>query len=296
MVDEQAAGAAPDAPVELFDAELQLSYLRAGYGSTPVVLLHGWSAFKEIWWLTMQALAPHVRVFAPDLPGHGASPPLPGTELDRVAERIALFCDTLGLTKITLVGHSMGGNLALALALAEPELVERMVLVDPAINMDRTPPYTRIYLGGSRGWATLRTAQALARSLEPITKRVPHVHKGGFVAPALRRLAYAGRHDPEALHLLLHSLFESDIHERLQEIALPTLVVSGEFDTLVPTSVTRELAAQIPGAKFAVIRNASHNPMDERPAEFAQTLLTFLSDAGRALATSEDGSAAGDAR
>ncbi len=251
-----------------------MSYLTVGVAGPAVVCIHGWSSFKEIWWSTLLALAPHVRAFAPDLPGHGDTPLQGSVKMHQIAARIAQFCAARGLDRITLVGHSMGGNIALELALARPDLLDRLVLVDPAAQPAEMPRYTRSYLDPLRGWPSLRASMALARPLRLV--RVPHMHGGGLVRPAIRRAAYMARHDADALHALLGSMFANPIGPRLAEIRLPTLVVSGEFDPLVPPPLSQQVARAIPGARYALVRGAAHNPMDERPREFAAILLDFL--------------------
>src|SRR5690242_16022009 len=91
---------------------------RAGAGAPR----SGWSAFKELWWSTLLALEPCARALAPDMPGHGGSPLQGSVTMSLIATRIAQFCAARGLERITLVGHSMGGNIALELALARPDL------------------------------------------------------------------------------------------------------------------------------------------------------------------------------
>jgi pimeloyl-ACP methyl ester carboxylesterase len=244
------------------------------------MLLHGWSAFKELWWSTLQALAPYAQAYAPDMPGHGDSPLLGGAGMRQIAERIARFCAVLGHDRIVLVGHSMSGNIALELALARPDLVERLVLVDAAVQPAELPLYTRSYMDQTFGWAALRTSIAAARQLSLIGRVVPHDHRGGVVLPALRRVTYMARHDANSLRVLLDSLFDNPLGPRLAEVRQPTLVISGEFDPLVPAPLSRRVASAIPGARYTVIRRAAHNPMDERPREFNAVLLEFLNLAG----------------
>jgi pimeloyl-ACP methyl ester carboxylesterase len=253
-----------------------MTYLAAGAAGPAVVLVHGWSSFKEIWWSTLLALAPHVRAFAPDLPGHGDTPLQGSVTMRQVAERLARFCAACGLGRIVLVGHSMGGNVALELALAHPALIDRLVLVDPAAQPADMPGYTRSYLDPLSGWASLRASMALARPLNLIAQRVPHAHGGGLVRPAIRRAAYMARHDADALRALLDSMFANPIGPRLADVRVPTLVISGEYDPLVPPPLSRQVARAIPGARYAVVRGAAHNPHDERPREFASVLLDFL--------------------
>jgi pimeloyl-ACP methyl ester carboxylesterase len=263
-------------PVEAFCEETHLSYIEAGAAGPTVVLLHGWSAFKELWWSTLLALAPHAHAYAPDMPGHGDSPLLGSTSMRQIAERIERFCTIRGDNRIMLVGHSMGGNIALELTLARPDLVEQLVLVDAAVQPAEMPVYTRSYLDQTFGWAVLRTSMAAARQISLVGRFVPHAHQGGVVLPALRRVTYMARNDADAMRVLLDRLFENPIGPRLADVRVPTLVISGEFDPLVPPLLSQHVAAAIPGAQYAVIRRAAHNPMDERPREFNAVLLDFL--------------------
>jgi pimeloyl-ACP methyl ester carboxylesterase len=263
-------------PVEAFCETTHLSYLEAGHLGPQLVLLHGWSAFKELWWSTLLALGPYAQALAPDMPGHGGSPLQGSTSMSLIATRIARFCAARALERVTLVGHSMGGNIALELALARPDLVERLVLVDPAVQPAEMPQYTRSYLDRTFGWAALRTSIAFARQIRLVGQFVPHVHHAGIVLPALRRVSYLARHDAAALHALLDSLFANPIGPRLADVRVPTLVISGEFDPLVPPPLSRRVAEAIPGAQYAVVRYAAHNPMDERPRQFNAILLDFL--------------------
>lgn len=263
-------------PSERFCESSRMRYLASGASGRPVLLLHGWSSFKEIWWSTLLALAPHVRSYAPDMPGHGDTPLLGSVQMRQIADRAAQFCRARGLAPVVLVGHSMGGNVAIELALRYPALVERLVLVDPAAQPHDMPSYTRSYLDPLGGWAALRASMALARPLDLVARHVPHAHGGGLVRPALRRVAYMARHDADALRALLDGLFANPIGTRMAQLRLPTLVVTGEFDPLVPPPLSRQVADAIPGARYVVVRGAAHNPMDERPQAFARVLLEFL--------------------
>jgi 3-oxoadipate enol-lactonase len=256
-----------------------MHYLTAGVGQRAVVFVHGWSAFKEIWWAAIQAVAPYAHAFAPDLPGHGASATWaahPVSTMRDVAERIAAFCAAHELKEIALVGHSMGGNIAVELALAHPELVKQLVLVNPALQGPQMPAYTRAYLLRDHGWLALRASIILARGVGLFSDSIPHLHGGGLVRPTMRRLGYMGRHDPELLHRLLGALIQNDLVPRLPQLTQPALVLAGQFDPLVPASMTRRAARSIPGARFYLLPRSGHNPMDEQPALFESLLTEFL--------------------
>jgi 3-oxoadipate enol-lactonase len=272
-------------PTTHFDARHGLSYLRAGDGGQAVVLLHGLGAFKELWWSTLLALAPHYRAFAPDMPGHGDSPLAHKGQMAGMAQLIAEFCADHGLERIALVGHSMGGNVALELALLRPDLVERLVLVDAAANAPGLMPLpVNPLLCVTYGWPVLRISQQIRRIMEPLGRRVSHTHGGGWVRPLLRRQAYAATLDPAGQYALLQGLFANPLLERVAGLRVPTLVVSGQLDTLIPLAHSRRLAKIIPKARLAIIPGAIHNPMDERPRAFARILLGFLGEAAPAAA------------
>ena len=132
-----------DQPTEAFCATTNMSYLTIGDTGPAIVFIHGWSSFKEIWWSTLLALAPHAHCFAPDMPGHGDTPLQGSVQMRQVAQRIVQFCAARRLDSFVLVGHSMGGNVALELALERPDLLDRLVLVDPAAQPTDMPGYTR---------------------------------------------------------------------------------------------------------------------------------------------------------
>ena len=266
-------------PTEAFCATTRLSSLQVGTNQPAIVLVHGFGASKEIWWSTLLALAPLGHIFALDLPGHGGSPLHGDSRMPRIAARIADFCAARSLPAITLVGHSMGGNVALELTLDRPALVRRLVLVDPAAYADEMPIFTHsTHVDNLHRWAALRASMALAQKVGVVGRLVPRQLRGGFVLPALRRASYLSRHDVDALHQQLTSLFANSIGARMSAVRAPTLVISGEFDPLVPPALSRRVAETIPDARYAVVRRAGHNPMDERPHAFEQILLEFLQE------------------
>jgi pimeloyl-ACP methyl ester carboxylesterase len=241
-----------------------------------VLLLHGWGDSKEIWRPTIAALAGEARAVAPDLPGHGGSPLAGAGRMPQLAERVERLAHATGLVPFDLVGHSMGGNVALELALAHPELVRRLVLVAPAALAPEMPRYTRIYLHPAAGWAALRATLALYGRLAALAQHIPAGAELPYAA-LLRRSAGAVAHDPESLRVVLRGLFDNPLGRRLHEVRAPTLVVSGELDVVVPPALSRRVAQAIPGGRYVGIPRATHHPMDDRPREFERVVLDFLS-------------------
>lgn len=255
---------------------LGMSYLRAGDHGPVTVLLHGWGAFKELWWMTLRDLGRDHRCFALDFPGHGGSPIGRADTIVGLADAVAAFCDDLGLRDVALFGHSMGGCVATELALRRPDLLRRLILVDAAVDARHMPTFAHTYMHSQVGWPALRISQMIGRTIRPIGTRIPHEHGGGWLRPWMRRASYLASFDPDGLHRQLRSLFASQGGNRLAQIAVPTLVISGQLDALVPAPLSRHLATRIPGARYVEIPMAMHNPMDERPRAFCRTARQFL--------------------
>jgi pimeloyl-ACP methyl ester carboxylesterase len=171
----------------------------------------------------------------------------------------------------------MGGCVAAELALRRPDLLRRLILVDAAVDAQHMPFFAQTYLQAHVGWPALRVSQMLGRAVRPLGARVPHEHGGGWLRPWMRRAAYLASFDPDGLHRQLRSLFASQGGDRLAQIAVPVLVISGQLDALVPAPLSRRLATRIPGARYVEIPGAMHNPMDERPQAFCRVARAFLS-------------------
>lgn len=263
-------------PTESYLADPGLHYLEAGSGD-PVVLLHGWAAFKEIWWGTLRALEPRYHGIAVEWPGHGRTPAAQGMRLlTDLADLVVRSCAQLGLERITVVGHSMGGRVAALLALQQPALVRRLVLVDAALDPAHIAFYGRRMLKLQAVERSVLLSQRIGRGLGRLLAPAPHDHSGGYVRPYLRRAYYNGLADPQMLHSYMTALYAESLDQRLPEIQQPTLVISGERDPLVLPRQARRAAEQIPHARLALIPGALHTPMDDRPAAFHRALLDFL--------------------
>jgi 3-oxoadipate enol-lactonase len=234
-----------------------------------VLLLHAGIADSRMWAPQVPALeAAGHRVSAPDLPGYGETPLEPGT-IDYV-EHVAALID--GPTAV--VGASFGGLVELELAVARPELVERLVLVGSSI----------------RGWEWSEPAQA------GFAEEEAALEQGDLTGAAAQqaRMWLADDADStvrqltEAMTLRAYELqlpHEDDVQaswpeppaaERLADVGVRTLVIVGTEDADDIQAIARKLAAEIPGAQLATIAGAGHLPSLERPDEVNRLLLDFL--------------------
>ncbi len=280
--------------VETYDVEVRNVRLRveeAGRGEPPLVLLHGFAASTFTWRAVLGPLARRHRVVAFDRPGFGFSDrPDPSHALDRFWYRpegavTATFgvIDALGLDRPVLVGSSAGGAVAVGTALARPSGVRALVLVDAAVlSGDGPPPGVAAVarLPAARRWMPwLLRAGASRAASRPGALAVRAWHDPAGITPEIAEGYLAPLRVPgwdRALWGMTREVGRSRLDERLGELALPTLVVTGDDDRVVPAERSRRLAAAIPGAELAVIEAAGHLPHEERPAAFLDAVERFL--------------------
>jgi pimeloyl-ACP methyl ester carboxylesterase len=233
--------------------EFRIQSEHMGSGA-PVVLLHGLSGSCRWWRFTAPALARRYAVHMPELVGFGGSRSA-GRQPDvtELADVMAEWLRVTGLTDFALVGHSMGGQIALHIA-TQHCMPERLVLVNAS--------------GLPREWSLRDAGRFVARALPPRSWGAP-TFVPTIAADALR----AG---PRALLRAAHHLLSDDVTPLLPLVTCPTLLIWGELDPLVPLEYGRAMFERIAGARFVVLSDAAHNPMADRPAEFNRVLLEFL--------------------
>ena len=206
---------------------LNLAFEQTGRG-WPVVFVHGWGDSSAVWRETVASLSADFRCITLDLPGHGDSPAGQGLwSIKKMARPVQTLMGALGITAATFVGHSMGGVVALQLALEHPELVKRLVLVDvPACGQ-----WTRALfapLSTRLGAYLLGVAQAGARLLVRLTPHLP-----GKDTALLRWNEGIARADTHVLYETLRDMSDKSCQPQLTRVRVPTLVVAGSRDSHV---------------------------------------------------------------
>jgi len=265
---------------------INVHYKKWGEGEPTFILLHGFGASLFSWREVAEPLSKFGTVIAYDRPAfglterplewEGESPYSPQAQTDLV---IALM-DELDIEKAILVGNSAGGTISMQAALQHPERVQALILVDAAVYAG----------GGAPSW------------VRPILKTPQMNHLGPLIARQLQargkdfiKLAF---HDPskitpdifegyqkplqaenwdKALWQFTVASQESGLVERLTELTVPTLVITGDDDRIVPTEQSLRLADELPNAALSVIAQSGHLSHEERPVEFMQAVTEFLS-------------------
>ena len=252
----------------------------------PLVFVHGLSGSWPNWLEQIPVLAAEHRVIAVDLPGFGSSP-MPADEISisgyaRVLERLFV---ALGIDAAAVVGNSMGGFIAAELAIALPQLVERLVLISAAGISTTGDPRTERALptmkriervtAASAAWLASRSDSVARRPrLREATLRVVVRHPSRLPAAlAAEQLRGAGK--PGFLQAF-EAIMGYDFRDRLPEIACPTLIVWGDSDLLINVRDADVFAELIPDSRKVVFEDTGHMAMLERPAAFNALLSDFL--------------------
>jgi pimeloyl-ACP methyl ester carboxylesterase len=260
---------------------VRIHYLREGSGD-PIVLLHGYIFGADWWRPQIDALRDRFDVVAVDLRGQMASETTEGGyELWNQAEDVNGVIETLGIAPVHCVGLSMGGMIAMRLALTHPEAVRSLVLMDTSAGAE-DPEKAERY----EGMAQVVEAGDLAAVIPALP---PIFLVDDFIADHrdevddwLRRLEAA---DHMGLVRTVRAINgRDDITGRMGEIRVPTLVIHGEEDVAIPMERAEQLAAGIQGATLRTVSGAHQSNVD-RPEETSRMIREFLVEAATAAKT-----------
>ena len=237
------------------------------------------------WEYQQDMLAAQHRVLTLDLPGSGLSdkPDLAYTP-DELVAFITGFMDALGIRNAALVGNSVGGGLAVGMALTHPDRVDRIVLIGglpKGVREKLTGPLTRRAVETSMPVWLIRFGNWLAGRwvTENALKEIVHDHSR--LTPAVIERSYRNRRRPGLIPALMAMarslpLWEQGFAPRIGEVRHPTLVLWGQQDKVFPPEVGREMQSAIKGSSFVLIPQAGHMPQWEQPETVNPLLLTFL--------------------
>jgi pimeloyl-ACP methyl ester carboxylesterase len=258
-----------------------VNYVEMGDGP-PVVFVHGLSGCWQNWLENLPHFAERYRVIALDMPGFGMSP-MPTWEISIPAYGRLLhdFCERLGISACAVVGNSMGGFIATEAAISAPGRFKHLALVSAA----------------GITWATARKqpARMMGRLLMAAAPLAFRFRRVGLTRPRARRWGYGGifhypnRLCPQLLHEQVEPALQSpalatamaaltgyDIRDRLEEIDVPTLVVWGQNDRIVPVAAAHHYHRRIPESELVIFERTGHLPQLERPARFNRLVDEFL--------------------
>ncbi|WP_013322456.1 alpha/beta fold hydrolase [Gloeothece verrucosa] len=268
---------------------LLTEYLTAGEGP-PLLLLHGVGDSADSWKWVIPALAKSYRVYAPSLPGFGGSAK-PNVEYSSefYTSFLTAFLDTLGLQQVSFVGNSLGGLVGIRLALATPERVKTLVLVDSAglgrevnliMRLQTLPGAAKMIdlMGqmpmGGKIWAKAFCMLTLAKPnrakpewFEGISRMAKDPGYNEATVSALKNLAtLAGQRD--------HQIMLNE----LSRLTPPTLIIWGEQDRILPVRQAKMAISRLKEGRLEVLSDCGHIPQIEQPERFQTVLSQFLEE------------------
>jgi len=229
----------------------------------PVLLIHGAGGNHLFWPPEVRRLVGY-RVYALDLPGHGKSDGIGQQSIPDYTKSILAFMDAVGISRALMVGHSMGGAIALDMALNHAGRVAGLCLVASGARLRVAPVFLE-----NAGNATTSPQ----------------------IIQAMKDFAYSPQTDMRVKDLAASRMVETrpavlrgdflacdtfDVRERLGEIGVPTLILVGSDDQMTPLAFSTYMAGKIPGAQMQRIENAGHMLMLEKPREVAHALSGFV--------------------
>ena len=263
----------------------RIGYDDSGGAGAPVVLLHGFPLDRTVWDEQLGALtAAGARVIRVDLRGCGESEPSDGPALmEALAGDVAGVLDALHVERAALVGHSIGGYVALAFFRMYEERVAGLALVashvaeDASRNANADRAQRELAAGRDDLAARLERDGTMDAAVESYLPRyfAPSVYRG---RPELveRTRAIMQRQNARGCAQLVRGMKERlDSHDLLEDVRVAALVIAGAQDTYLRAEILRETAAAIAGAEFVQLGGVGHLPMLEAPAETANALATF---------------------
>jgi pimeloyl-ACP methyl ester carboxylesterase len=230
-----------------------------------LVLIHGSGGSHLSWPAEARRLA-SADVYALDLPGHGKSGGQGRTTVEDYAELVQAFVQELGLHRVVLTGHSLGGAVVLSCALQKPAWLQGLVLVGTGGRLKVAP----------------QILDGLRQDFPGTAAKVNDVAFGSQAPQALKRESEQAflAADPEVMYGDFAACNEFDVMDRLEAIECPALVVCGDEDRLTPEKYGRHLAETLPRAELTVLQGCGHMMALEKPAEFSRAVQGFVEQLG----------------
>ena len=242
-------------------------------GNPAVLLLHGLGATGDSWQMQFPALIDAgFRILAPDMRGFGKSTYPGGSNNSRVmAKDMVAFMESLAIKSSHIIGISMGGTIAIQLILDQPSMVDTLVL---------TNTFAKLRPQKLSLWFFYAVRLALIHTFG-IKKQADFVARRLFPEPEQAQLrevfqAQVIQANPSGYRSTMRSYARFDLSEQVKSIRVPTLIITGERDSIVPPEIQVELANQIPDAKHVFIPDAGHAVSVEQPIEYNRIILGFL--------------------
>jgi pimeloyl-ACP methyl ester carboxylesterase len=267
---------------------VNIAYCDEGKSDEVILFIHGLANYLGSWSHQVKVLQKHFRCIAIDLPGNGLSSKNDMEwSISGYAAHVVRFIQYLGLKHVTLCGHSMGGQIAAHLALDQPGLVSKLILVAPA-GVEHYKAHEKLMMHGalSIGSMVMPDEQQIDKTI-----RQSFLHAGPEAEAMIKDLVALMESYPpgkwnEMSQGSVHAILNEPVGERLAGLRCPVLMIIGDEDVMVPNrvihfnqspeSLVTDAVAQIPEAKGVVIKHAGHFVQIEQHHFVNEDILAFM--------------------
>lgn len=249
-------------------------YLEGGAGE-PLMLIHGFGANKDSFDRLAKYLTPHYHVVIPDLIGFGESGHPPNADYSPIpqAERLRALATALGISTLHLAGSSMGGQIAMSFAVAHPEEVRSLLLIDAAgVWSAPESELPAIVKSTGKNPLLVQNEDDFANLLPFVMNDPPFIPR-----PILNVMAQERIKNFDLETKIFKQIVADSIEERVRGLSTPTLIVWGEKDRTINVAAAEILHKLLPNSEVIIMPNVGHMPAIERPQQTAEDYLNFES-------------------
>ncbi len=249
----------------------KIRYLEEDGSDGNVLLIHGLGASAERWTQVIPHLSKKYHVIALDLIGYGFSDK-PSVDYTPAffSQFIFDFLNTIGITKTSMIGSSLGGQIATECAITQSKMIKKIVLVSPSGIMKQSTPTLDAYMLAAL-YPTQDGTKTAFQMMAGIRKEIDSDTINGFI----QRMTL-----PNAKMAFMSTILgirnAVPLSERLAKISAPTLVVWGKQDTLIPIAYSKDFVSSIKNCQFVEMESSGHTPYVEEPEKFSEIVLKFL--------------------
>ncbi len=267
--------------------DIKLAYIDEGEGPETIIFIHGLGSYLPAWKKNIDVLSKSYRCIAIDLPGYGKSSKNPHSGLmSFYAKTVAEFIDKLDLGKVTLAGHSMGGQLSIVATLQYPQKVKNLILVDPA-GFERFHPGQRLWFKEvmTPNLVRLTSVEAIETNLASNFYNMPQDAMFMIEDRIAMRTADDFENYCYAVSQSVAGMVDEPVFDKLKYIKQPTLILFGENDNLIPNRylnpgktapIAKAGANEIKNSKLVLVPKCGHFLMFEKPDIFNTEVEKFL--------------------
>ena len=249
----------------------KIRYLKSGNSKGTLVLVHGLGASAERWDKVIPAFSKDYRVIVPDLIGFGLSEkPMVDYTPEFFSEFLGKFLDAIGIESANVIGSSLGGQISAEYASTSPKTITKLILVSPAGVMKQSTPALDAYIMAAL-YPNEQSAKNAFEMMEASGDEIDEKIVQGFIERMQlpnAKLAFMST---------ILGLKNSDvITKKLPSIQVPTLVIWGSDDPVIPIQYAQEFVSGIEGCKFYRMDGCGHTPYVQDPKTFASVVMDFL--------------------